>query len=162
MTNYTELPITLINSYIWDLAKGNVSGEPAVSSAVWNTSAYKYRPIYPIAENMAPESKTTPYILYDFIYQNKKNTSFYAIYREEATYTIVGEVPQIFYLKNFIMTNLANMDETAFAINSHSNSTIDFKWVDCYQDDFVLDEKKIESYKPKYITTLKICYEYTK
>lgn len=162
MTEYTELPIILINNYVWDLAKGQVDGSPAVSSIVWNTSAYKYRPFYPITENLAPESKTTPYILYDFIYQNKRTTSFYAVYREEATYTIVGEVPQIFYLKNFIMTNLASMDDTAFEINKHSSSTINFKWVDCYQDDFILDEKRIDSYKPKYITTLKVCYEYTK
>ena len=162
MTSYTELAVTLLNNYIWDLAKGNIVGEPALPDNVWNTSSYKYRPIYPVTENLAPESKTTPYILYDFIFQNRKTSTLYAIYREEVTYTIVGEIPQIFYLKNFIMSNLSNMDDTAMQINNHSNSGINFKWVDCYQDNFILDEKTIESYKPKYITTLKICYEYTK
>ena len=41
MTSYTELAVTLLNNYIWDLAKGNISGEPALPDTVWNTSSYK-------------------------------------------------------------------------------------------------------------------------
>lgn len=160
-TDYTLLPIVQINNYLWELAKGNISGISAVSSAVWNTVAYKYKPFYPITENLAPESKTTPYILYDYIFTDRPGT-LYAINKEEATYTIIGDAPQIYYLKNFIYDTLCRMDDIARNVNQHSQSDINFKYINIYQDDFVLNEKRIESYKPKYITTLTLEYEYTR
>lgn len=162
MPDYTILPIVLINNYIWALASGSISGTPALTSDVWNTSAHTYKPFYPITENLAPDSSVMPYILYDYVFRDKGGSTFYPIYREEATYTIIGDVPQIFYVKNFILDSLASFDNAARDINKYSKSNINFKWINCYQDSFVLDEKRIESYKPKYITTLKISYEYTK
>lgn len=162
MPDYTTIPIVLINNYVWALANGQVEGVSALPSNIWNTANFQYKPFYPITENLAPESKTTPYVLYDYIFQDRPNTTFYAIYREEATYTIIGDIPQIFYVKNFIYDNLTKMDDAAREINKYSNSNINFKWISCKQDSFVLDEKRIDSYKPKYITTLKISYEYTK
>lgn len=161
-TDYMELPIVQINNYLWSLASGSVSGIAAVSSAVWNTASYTYRPFYPITENLAPDSRVMPYVLYDYMPVNRPGTTLYAINKEEATYTIVGDVPQIFYVKNFIYDALNRFDESARNVNENSSSSINFKFIQCYQDSFVLDEKRIDSYKPKYITTLTIEYEYTR
>jgi hypothetical protein len=161
--DYTIMPIVLINNYIWGLATGSVSGVSPVASAVWDTSVYAYRPFFPINENLAPDSSKMPYILYDYIFRDTPESTLYAIYKEEATYTIVGDMPQIFYLKNYIFDQLNNMDVSAREINQYSaTNQINFKYIDCYQDNFSVDEKRIDSYKPKYITTLKIVYEYTR
>jgi hypothetical protein len=162
MADYTKLPIVLINNYLWGLASGSVSGQPAVSSAVWNTSIYAYKPFYPINENLAPESTTMPYVLYDFMFRPPDGT-LWPINKERAIYSIVGDIPQIFYVKNFIFDALRKFDKSASDVNDYINdSDIRFKSIHVYQDNFVLDEKRIDSYKPKYITTLTLSYDYTK
>jgi hypothetical protein len=162
MTDYTKLPIVLINNYLWSLASGSVSGQSAVPSAVWNTSTYAYRPFYPVNENLAPESTNMPYVLYDFMFR-PPDATFWPINKERAIYSIVGDIPQIFYVKNFIFDTLKKFDKSATDVNNHINdSDIRFKSIHVYQDNFVLDEKRIDSYKPKYITTLTLSYEYTK
>ena len=162
MTDYTKLPIVLINNYLWDLASGSVSGVAAVSSAVWNTASFSYRPFYPVNENLAPESATMPYVLYDYMVDAPKDT-FWPMHCERAIYSIVGDIPQIFYVKNFIFDNLKKFDKSAQEINNHINDTdIRFKYINVTQDNFIIDEKRIDSYKPKYITTLTLKYEFTK
>lgn len=162
MPDYTKLPIVLINNYIWELASGSVSGIAAVSSAVWNTASFSYRPFYPVSENLAPQSTTMPYVLYDYMVEAPKD-SFWPMHCERAIYSIVGDVPQIFYVKNFIFDNLKKFDKSAQEINNHIRDTsINFKYINVSQDNFVSDEKRIDSFKPKYITTLTLKYEYTK
>jgi len=162
MADYTTLPIVLINNYLWDLASGSVSGTPIISSAVWNVSTYQYKPFYPVNENLAPESSTMPYVLYDYLYEEPDDT-FWPIHKERAIYSIVGDVPQIFYVKNFIFDTLKKFDKSAQEINNHSgNSLINFKCVHVFQNNFISDEKRIDSFKPKYITTLTLTYDYTK
>jgi hypothetical protein len=162
VADYTKLPIVLINNYIWELASGSVSGVATVSSAVWNTASFLYRPFYPVSENLAPQSTTMPYVLYDYMVEAPKD-SFWPMHCERAIYSIVGDIPQIFYVKNFIFDNLKKFDKSAQEINNHIKDTsINFKYINVSQDNFVADEKRIDSFKPKYITTLTLKYEYTK
>ena len=163
MTNdYTKLPIVLINNYIWQLASGSVSGVAKVSSAVWNVNSYSYIPFYPVNENLAPESATMPYILYDYMVDAPKD-SFWPLHCERAIYSIVGDIPQIFYVKNFVFDNLKMFDKSAQDINNQiKDPMVKFKYINVTQDNFITDEKRIDSFKPKYITTLTLKYEYTK
>lgn len=164
MPSYTELPITLINKYIWDLASGSVSGQPAVASAVWNTSLYSYRPFYPVHEILAPDSSVIPYILYDYMVAPKAGT-FWPLQKEEAEYIIVGDVPQIFYVKNYIVEALDKFDESAKDVNDHLRSSgylTNFKYITVEQENFIADERRLDNYRPKFITCLRICYEFTK
>jgi hypothetical protein len=164
MPSYTELPIVLINHYLWDLAKGNVSGQPAVASAVWNTNTYPFMPFYPVTESLAPESATLPYVLYDYMFVPGSGT-FWPLQKEDADYIIVGDLPQIFYVKNWIVESLERWDESARNINDHLASQgylTKFKYINVFQENFIMDERRIDSFKPKFITCLKVCYEYTK
>lgn len=164
MPSYTELPIVLINNYLWDLAKGQVQGQPAVASAVWNTSLYPFTPFYPVSETLAPDSATTPYVLYDYMFMRGTGT-FWPLQQEDADYVIVGDLPQIFYIKNYITEALERFDESARNINNHLASRghlTKFKYISVHQENFIMDERKIESFKPKFVTCLRVCYEYTK
>jgi hypothetical protein len=161
-TDYTKIPIVLINNYLWDLASGSVSGIARVSSAVWNVTSYTYKPFYPVHENMAPESDKIPYILYDYVFEEPDET-FWPIHKEQAMYSIVGDLPQIFYLKNFIYENLKKFDKSADEVNNHiRDSDINFKCIHVYQNNFISEEKRVDSFKPKYITSLTLSYDYTK
>jgi len=162
MTDYTKLPVVLINEYLWDLASGSVSGVAKVSSAVWNVDSYQYRPFYPVNENTAPESETMPYVLYDYMVSAPDDT-FWPIHCEKAIYSIVGDIPQIFYVKNFIFDNLKKFDKSAQEVNKYiRDQDVNFKFIKVSQDNFIVDEKKIDSLRPKYITTLTVHYDYTK
>lgn len=164
MSDPTELAIVHINNYLWDLASGSVSGIPTVSSAVWNISSYNYRPFYPVTENLAPDSAVMPYILYDYIFVPKAGT-FWPMQKEEADYVIVGDIPQIYYVKNWIVDALERYDESANNVNNHllsSSPSIKFKYITVDQDNYIADEKRIDSFLPKFITCLKLTYEYTK
>ena len=169
MSDPRELAVVHINNYSWDLATGNVAGQPAVASAVWDTSIYtsaslNFKPFYPVSENLAVDSSKMPYILYDYIFMRKAGT-FWPIQKEEVDYIIVGDLPQIFYIKNYIVDALERFDESAQDVNRHllsASPTIKFKYITVDQDSYIADEKRIDSFKPKFITCLKICYEYTK
>lgn len=164
MSDPTDLPIVHINNYIWDLVSGSVSGQPAASSAVWNAQNYTYKPFYPVSQNLAPDSSVMPFIIYDYMFLPKVGT-FWPMKKEEADYVIVGDIPQIFYVKNYIMSALEKFDKSAQEINNHISSTgtdINFKYITADQDTYIADEKRIDSFKPKFITCIKITYEYTK
>ena len=162
MADYTKLPIVLINNYMWALASGSVSGIAKVPSAVWNVDSYSYRPFYPVHENNAPESATMPYVLYDYLF-DKPSDSFWPMNKEQAIYSIVGDIPQIFYVKNFIFDTLKKYDKSAQELNDYiKDSDIKFKCIHVSQNNFISEEKRIDSLKPKYITTLTLSYDYTK
>lgn len=164
MPSYTELPITLINKYIWDLASGSVSGQPAVASAVWDTSIYEYRPFYPVHEMLAPDTSTLPFILYDYMFAPKAG-NFWPLQKEEAEYLIVGDIPQIYYVKNYIVEALEKFDESARDVNNHLSSSgyqTRFKYITVEQENFISEERRLDSFKPKFISCLRLCYEYTK
>lgn len=164
MSDPTELAVVHINNYLWALASGSVTGVPTVSSAVWNVALHDFRPFYPVTESLAPDSAQMPYILYDYIFVSKSGT-FWPLQKEEVDYVIVGDIPQIYYLKNWIVDSLKRFDESANNVNNHllsASPSIKFKYITVDQENFISDEKRIDSFLPKFITCLKICYEYTK
>ena len=161
-TSYAKMPISLINQYLWDLANGNVDGQDAIDSSVWDTSVYTYRPFFPVSENLAIDTEKTPFIIYDFLFSQPNGTMWF-VDKEQATYTIVGELPQLFYVKTFIYDALKKFDQSAQELNNHiQDPDISFKWIKCEQSNFMIDEKRIDSFKPKFVTCLTLTYEYTK
>lgn len=164
MPSYTELPITLINKYIWDLASGSVNGEPAVASAVWDTSLYTYRPFFPVREPSTLDTNVLPYVIYDYMLAPTVG-NFWPLQKEEAEYCIVGDIPQIYYVKNYITEALEKFDDSARDINHHligEGFITKFKYITVSQENFIIDERRMDSYKPKFITCLRLTYEYTK
>lgn len=165
MPSYTELPIVHINNYVWDLARGELDPSLAVASAVWNTSLYTFRPFYPVHENLAAET-ITPYILYDYIHAPKVGT-LWPVQKEEADYIIVGDLPEIYYVKNYITEALEKFDESARDLNGYvadqdAGYQTNFKYITVDQDTYIADERRLSSFAPKYITCLTLTYEYTK
>lgn len=180
---YGKLPISLINKYIWDLAKAETQnvkdahpqnmGEsneayatriaPYLAALPFNTDAYNgIQPIFPVSENLALDTQTTPFIIYDFLFSPPNGTMWF-LEKEQATYTIVGDMPNLFYAKQFIYEALKKFDTSAQEMNNYLNdSDIKFKYIKCDQSSFMIDEKRIDSFKPKYVTSLTLTYEYTK
>jgi hypothetical protein len=160
MTSNNNLPIYHINKYIWDLAKGDVDGEDY--SSTWDTSSYTYQPFFPVNESLAAGTELTPFVLYDFLYTPPSNTQWF-IDCEKAVYTIIGEVPKVYEVRDFIYRALKKFDTSAQEINSHINdSEIRFKFIKCEMSNFMMDEKRIDSFKPKFVTSLILSYDYTK
>lgn len=160
--SYAKLPIGLINQYLWDLANGNVAGQEGIDPEIWDTSTYQYRPFFPVSESLATNTDKTPFIIYDFLF-SQPTGSMWFLEKEQATYTIVGELPQLFYIKQFIHDALKKFDESAIEVNKHlKDSDIDFKYIKCDQAGYMIDEKRIDSFKPKFVTCLTLTYEYTK
>jgi hypothetical protein len=156
------MPIALINKYLWDLAKGEVAGSTPIDPTIWNTDSYTYQPFFPVTETLGGETDKTPFVIYDFLYAPTNNTQWF-INCEKATLTIVGEIPQVFYVKNFIYETLKKFDTSAQEINAHiDDSDIRFKYIKVEQNNYILDEKRIDSFKPKFATSLTLTYDYTK
>lgn len=162
MADYTKFPVVLVNKYLWDLASGSVSGVPAIASAVWNTSSYSYRPFFPVSDSLAVDSTNMPYVLYDVMFEEMEGT-FWPLHREVIIYRIVGKIPQIYYVRNFIKDNLEKFDESARDINNHiKDPSIHFKHIYVKGSKYVADERQAEGIESKYITSLEVCIEYTK
>lgn len=164
--DYRVLPINLIKNYIWDLARGQVSGIDAISEDIWNTSEYSEVPIFPIHENQGTTTNgINPFMLYDYLFEETKGT-MYEIKCERAILTIVAPTPgQLYAIKNFIQDTLNKFDSSAKSVNAHINDeSIRFKYIKCSQDLFVMQELKQteRSFAPKFASTLALTYEYTR
>jgi hypothetical protein len=164
--DYRVVPINLVNNYVWDLVKGDVSGVEALPSNVWDSSSYSYVPFFPVHENQGIDTGgTQPFVLYDYLFEEREGTMFH-LRKERAIYTIVASSPaQLYAIKNFIQDTLNKFDEAAQGINRHmANDSIVFKYVKCSQDLFVMQELKQteRSFAPKFASTLMLTYEYTR
>jgi hypothetical protein len=119
-------------------------------------------PFYPVAENSGANTDITPFVIYDFLFTPPSNTQWF-IDCEKAVYTIVGELPQIYYFRNFIYETLKKFDISAQAVNEYvQDDEIKFKFIKCEQSNYMIDEKRIDSFKPKFVTSLILTYDYTK
>lgn len=158
--SFNNMPIYHINKYIWDLAKGDVDGIDY--SSTWDTSGYTYQPFFPVNESQAAGTDKTPFIIYDFLYTPPKDTRWF-VDCEKAVYTIVGELPKIYEVRNFIYEALKKFDKSAQEINAYiDDSEIRFKFINCEMSNFMMDEKRTDSFKPKFVTSLVLTYDYTK
>ena len=163
--SYDKLAINLINKYIWDLAKGDVEGSTKLSSSIWDTDEWEsITPIFPVNENFGTAyTNQNPYILYDYIVAGVSST-FWPLEKERSSYTIVGEIPGIYYVKNFVYENLRKFDVSAAELNKHLNDPeINFKYIRVEQPNFIAQEfRPADSQLPKYQTTLILTYEFTR
>ena len=117
---------------------------------------------FPITESLGGDTEKTPFVIYDFLFAPTNGTQWF-INTEKSVYTIVGEFPQVYYVRNFIQEALKKFDTSAQEINNYINDPdVKFKYIKCEQPNYILDEKRIESFKPKFVTTLVLTYDYTK
>ena len=163
--DYRVLPINLINKYIWDLIKGDVSGTEEFPEEIWEHSDYSHTPFFPVHENQGIETGgEKPFVLYDYLFE--ETSTMYEMKCERAIYTIVASNPgQLYAIKNFIQDTLNKFDSTAQSINAHINDdSIRFKFVKCSQDLFVMQELKQteRSFAPRFASTLTLRYDYTR
>ena len=161
--DYTKLPIILIGNYIWDRARGVISGASKLPTSVWDVDQYTITPpIFAINDSNAITDKT-PYILYDYVYTGVDAKTFPLI-REEATLSIVAPWNELYPIKNYIYDVLSQFDVSAQAVNKHLNDNeIKFKYIKVRQDNYSLNEKAPVSLESGlYISTLYLTYEYTR
>lgn len=175
---YNNLAINQINKYIWNTAKEELSvavGDSAevisYKESVWKISSWmppaqtsEITPIFPVNENFGTGfTSNLSYILYDYVLSGVTGT-FWPLEKERATYTIVGEIPNIYYLKNFVYDKLRKFDASARDINDYiSPSEINFKYIRVDQPNFIIQEVRTpDSQFPRYQTTLNLTYEYTR
>lgn len=168
---YDKLAVSLINQYVWDLANGRVDGSSAISDTIWDLTYWNTQaastpvvPIFPVNENFGTGFTTSnTYVLYDYVVSGINGT-FWPLEKERVTYTIVGEIPKIYYAKNFIYENLRKFDVSAQDINKHINdSEINFKYIRVEQPNFIAQEfRPADSQFPRYQTTLILTYEFTR
>lgn len=122
-------------------------------------------PFFPVYQNLGVNTETLPYVMYDYLFV-QPNGTFFPINKERATLTIVGEAPQVFYVKNFLYEALKKFDTSAQEINKHvSDSDISFKYITCDQSGYMIDEKSIETTDGTtsiFQTSLVLTYEFTK
>jgi hypothetical protein len=163
--DYRVLPINLINKYVWELIKGDVSGAEELPEEIWQHSEYSHVPFFPVHENQGIETGgDKPFVLYDYLFE--ETGTMYEMKCERAIYTIVASNPgQLYAIKNFIQDTLNQFDSTAKSINAHINDeSIRFKFVKCSQDLFVMQELKQteRSFAPRFASTLTLRYDYTR
>ena len=161
--DYTKLPVILIGNYLWDKARGAISGSSKLPTSVWNVDQYTITPpIFAVNDANAVTDKT-PYILYDYLYTGVDTKTFPMI-KEEATLSIVAPWNELYPIKNFIYDVLSQFDISAQAMNAHlDDSEIKFKCIKVRQDNYSLNEKAPVSLESGlYISTLYLTYEYTR
>lgn len=175
---YDLLAINQINKYIWSKAKDELSvlqtdstSEIAYKESIWKISSWttptqssEIVPIFPVNENFGTGfTSNLSYILYDYVFSSASGT-FWPIEKERATYTIVGEIPNIYYLKNFVYEKLRKFDISARAINDNDpQSLINFKYIRVDQPNFIIQEVRTpDSQFPRYQTTINLTYEFTR
>lgn len=173
---YDELAINNINKFIWNQAKLEFSLSQSDSAEiiaykqrVWNIQPWisqtpEITPIFPVNENFGTGfTGNVPYILYDYLFTGISGT-FWPLEKERATYTIVGEIPNIYYIKNFVYEKLRKFDISASDVNKSLNSqNINFKYIKVDQPAFIAQEVRTpDSQYPRYQTTLNLTYEFTR
>ena len=178
--NYKKLPIKIITEYLWDqfnkdylAAKtANPKNEGETDAAyetriagicIWSPHRYPdFTPFFPVSETQAASTDVTPFVIYDFLYAPSSNTQWF-INCEKAVLTIIGEMSQIYFVRSFIHEALKKFDVSAQEINDFAqDSDIKFKFIKSEQTNYILDEKRIDSFKPKFVTSLVLTYDYTK
>lgn len=157
MTDYNFAPL-IINSYIW-----NELG------AVMPSLTSKYtgiEPIYPVYDSLSAKGAWNglPYIIYDNMLMSKIS-SFYGIKREQTVYSIRGNVPEIFKIRNAIIDIIDRSDDAAKDINEYAgqnlnNVSVFFHEFSAFQLDFTNEKTIANSTRQLYTTELILEYEY--
>lgn len=159
MTDYNFAPL-IMNSYIWNEL-----------SLVMPTLVEKYsdiKPIYPVYDANASKASWDglPYIIYDTMSMSRF-IKFYGIKREQISYSIRGNIPEILKIKDAIYHILDRGDDAAKDINDYAgknlpNTTIFFHEVKAFQLDFTNEKTVPNSTRQLYATELIVEYGYHK
>lgn len=159
MTNYNFGPL-IINSYLW-----NELGKALPSLVAKYTNVV---PIYPVYDSNASKAAWNglPYIIYDNMSMSRF-INFYGIKREQISYSLRGNIPEIFEIKDTMFHILDRSDDAAKDINDYAgknlpNTSIFFHDVKAFQLDFTNEKTIPNSTRQLYSTELIVEYNYHK
>lgn len=164
MQDYESQVAYVLNRYVWDKAKGLVDGE-GIKAEVWDVSSYSYRPIFPISTMSSVDMSNLPVVLYDIKIMDSPRDTFWPMYHECVTYTIVGSsqnIPQLFSLRNYFYELFKKFDESASDINSYIRSDIHLKTMRTYQRGNVYQFQQPTSKEHHNAVVLEVYTDYTK
>ena len=103
--NYTKLPVMLIGNYLWDKARGAISGSSKLPTNVWNVDQYTITPpIFAVNDANAVTDKT-PYILYDYLYTGI-DTKTFPLIREEGEFPVLIRLSQLNWGRKLSISSL--------------------------------------------------------
>ena len=153
MLDYTKQPVFVVNSYIWNNAV-------QLPTNVWDTSTYSYRPIFPVSDSTSLNSQKMPYILYDTVL-NRRTGDLYPMVTETFNYYIVGDVPQIIYIRTFIHDLFRKLDKSAQVVNMVGDGQTFFKYFESHQNGEVGEYLTGDSIDKKYVVSLSVRGTYT-
>lgn len=150
---YTDLAVYDMNKYIWVQAQ-------ALTPDVWDVSKYNsIVPIYPVTDSNSIQDDA-PYILYDTLFETRMNDIPQMI-TERVTYHIIGDVPDILYVRRFMYDIFSRLEDSAATINEISTSCNTFKYTEVWQDTNITEFQEPKSIRPRMVTSLKVKAVYT-
>lgn len=159
MTDYNFAPM-IINSYIWN--------ELGITMPTLVAKYNNVTPIYPVYDATSAKAPWNglPYIIYDNMSMSRF-TKFYGIKREQISYSIRGNIPEIFQIKDEMFHILDRSDDAAKDINQYagenlSNVKIFFHEVRAFQIDFTNEKTIANTTRQLYTSELIVEYEYHK
>jgi hypothetical protein len=161
MMDYTKVPATLINKYLWDLAKGSVAGVSKVPDTVFglDVATYTYQPFFPVSENAGTDGET-PFITYQSMPRIKYDSNYW-ILKERMIYTVVAPMPNILYICNFINGNLNKIDVAAASINDHiKDPAVIFDKIVSFSVNLPEESTKFNSVSPRYQAEIIVDFDY--
>lgn len=153
-----KYPPAIINAYVWN--------EFTVNSPNFVAQYNGVVPIFPVRDALGDESTwgSKPYIVYDNM-ARFRTARFYGIRKEQLLYSIRGDVPQIFTVRDLIVDVLDRADDTAKDVNFYSgqnlnNPLIFFHDFRVYQMSETSEKTDNISNRQYYATELIIEYQY--
>lgn len=112
-----KYPPAIINKYLW---------QQFIDNAPNFVSQYNgIVPIFPVRDSLGGDATwgTKPYIVYDNM-ARVRTARFYGIRKEQLLYSVRGDVPQIFMLRDLITDVLDRGDDTAKDINAYAGENL--------------------------------------
>lgn len=164
MMDYTKVPANLINKYLWDLAKGTVSGSTKISNDIFgvDVSTYDYVPFFPVSENagVQADSGDKPFITYQSLPRLVNDSDFW-LKRERMIYCIVAPLPNLIYISNFILENTSKFDISASRVNKHiGDAAVIFDSITSYSVNLQAESTKFTSIEPRYEAEVIVDFDY--
>lgn len=113
-----KFPPAIINAYVWEQFTQNAPNFVAPYQGI--------TPIFPVRDNMGGNYPwgSRPYIIYDNM-ARIRTSRFYGIRKEQLFYSIRGDVPEIFTVRDLITDILDRADDTAKDINHFAGENLE-------------------------------------
>lgn len=113
-----KYPPAIINAYLWAQFQANAPEFVAQYNGIV--------PIFPVRDTFAGSSTWSkkPYIIYDNM-ARVRTARFYGTKKEQLLYSVRGDIPQIFMLRDLITDVLDRSDDTAKDINAWAGENLD-------------------------------------